>query len=153
MRDYFIYLKEYYFNSGIITFFLFLLSLTLTFLIILKYNFFRKINSVSINNIENIKFLSSDFSDCLKNKDKYLNIINTLVIIAPLLGLLGTVTGMITTFEIMTDSGTSNISAFAEGIKESLFTTEIGLIIAIPGYFFSRRLHKKAGALKNQVKL
>ena len=61
--------------------------------------------------------------------------LNTLAVIAgvaPLLGLLGTVTGMIRLFEVITHFGTGDPKLLAGGISEALITTEIGLIIAVP---------------------
>jgi biopolymer transport protein ExbB len=52
--------------------------------------------------------------------------------VAPLLGLLGTVTGMITTFDIITEHGTGDPTLLSGGISEALITTELGLIVAIP---------------------
>jgi len=52
--------------------------------------------------------------------------------VAPLLGLLGTVTGMITTFQTVTLAGTTDIKLLSGGISEALITTEVGLAIAIP---------------------
>ena len=52
--------------------------------------------------------------------------------IAPLLGLLGTVTGMISTFEIITEHGTGDPRMLSGGISEALFTTQLGLVDAIP---------------------
>ena len=52
--------------------------------------------------------------------------------VAPLLGLLGTVTGMISTFDIITEFGTGNPKLLSGGISEALVTTELGLIVAIP---------------------
>ena len=51
--------------------------------------------------------------------------------VAPLMGLLGTVTGMISTFDVITEHGTGDPHAFG-GISEALITTELGLIVAIP---------------------
>lgn len=61
--------------------------------------------------------------------------LNTLAVIAgvaPLLGLLGTVTGMIRLFEVITRFGTGDPKLLAGGISEALITTETGLIIAVP---------------------
>jgi biopolymer transport protein ExbB len=52
--------------------------------------------------------------------------------VAPLLGLLGTVTGMIATFDIITEFGTGDPKMLSGGISEALVTTEFGLIVAIP---------------------
>lgn len=52
--------------------------------------------------------------------------------VSPLLGLLGTVTGMITTFDVITEFGTGNPKLLSGGISEALITTELGLIVAIP---------------------
>jgi biopolymer transport protein ExbB len=52
--------------------------------------------------------------------------------VSPLLGLLGTVTGMISTFEVITEFGTGNPKLLSGGISEALVTTELGLMVAIP---------------------
>ncbi len=52
--------------------------------------------------------------------------------VAPLLGLLGTVTGMISTFDIITEFGTGDPKMLSGGISEALITTQLGLIVAIP---------------------
>lgn len=59
-------------------------------------------------------------------------ILNVLVTVAPLLGLLGTVTGMISTFDVITVHGTGNPRLLSQGISEALITTELGLAVAIP---------------------
>jgi biopolymer transport protein ExbB len=58
--------------------------------------------------------------------------ITVLAAVAPLLGLLGTVTGMISTFDIITEHGTGDPKLLSSGISEALITTELGLIVAIP---------------------
>ena len=70
--------------------------------------------------------------------ERYLNSLGTIAAIAPLLGLLGTVVGMIRVFaEIMTQ-GTGNASALAGGISEALITTAAGLCVAIPALVMHR---------------
>lgn len=64
--------------------------------------------------------------------DKHLNTLAVLAAAAPLLGLLGTVTGMIRMFEAITKFGTGDPKLLAGGISEALITTEVGLSIAIP---------------------
>jgi biopolymer transport protein ExbB len=69
----------------------------------------------------------------LTNKiDKHLSILIVLVASAPLLGLLGTVTGMILTFQGISLGGVVSAS-ISKGISEALITTETGLLVAIPG--------------------
>ena len=58
--------------------------------------------------------------------------IQTLVALCPLLGLLGTVTGMIRTFQAITLFGTGDPKLMAGGISEALVTTMLGLLVAIP---------------------
>ena len=60
--------------------------------------------------------------------------------IAPLLGLLGTVTGMISTFDVITTHGTGNPKLLSGGISEALVTTMLGLIVAIPTLFIGHFL-------------
>jgi biopolymer transport protein ExbB len=64
--------------------------------------------------------------------------------VAPLLGLLGTVTGMIETFEAITLFGTGNPRSLAEGISEALITTQAGLIVALPTLLAANVLTRRA---------
>ena len=64
--------------------------------------------------------------------------------VAPLLGLLGTVTGMIATFDIITEFGTGDPRMLSGGISEALITTELGLIVAIPTLLLGNLLGVKA---------
>ncbi|MDD3604704.1 MAG: MotA/TolQ/ExbB proton channel family protein [Kiritimatiellae bacterium] len=61
---------------------------------------------------------------------------------APLIGLLGTVTGMIGTFRAVMQAHTVTGGAVADGISQALITTQFGLIIALPGVFGVARLHR-----------
>ncbi len=70
-----------------------------------------------------------------------------LAAIAPLLGLLGTVGGMIKTFSVIAMFGTGNAKALASGISEALITTQTGLVVAIPGLFMAAYLHRKSNKL------
>jgi biopolymer transport protein ExbB len=71
--------------------------------------------------------------------ERYLNTLGTIAAIAPLLGLLGTVVGMIKVFAEITTQGTGNASALAGGISEALITTAAGLLtVAIPALVMHR---------------
>lgn len=63
---------------------------------------------------------------------------------APLLGLLGTVTGMINTFKLITVFGTGDAKSLSSGISEALVTTELGLIVAIPSLILHGLLSRMA---------
>ncbi len=81
----------------------------------------------------------------------YLNVIGALAGIAPLLGLLGTVTGMIATFDILAVFGTGNAKAMAGGISEALITTQTGLLVAIPGLYMKGLLDRRARVLRQRI--
>ena len=82
---------------------------------------------------------------------RYLSVIAMLAAVAPLFGLLGTVTGMITTFNVIALFGTGNAKAMAGGISEALITTQSGLLVAIPGLFMSAFLTRRANRLKSHL--
>jgi biopolymer transport protein ExbB len=83
--------------------------------------------------------------------DRHQSAINILAGVAPLLGLLGTVTGMIVTFDVITQFGTGNVRALAGGISEALITTETGLLVSIPGLYMSGFLAQRATTLKQRT--
>jgi biopolymer transport protein ExbB len=70
--------------------------------------------------------------------ERYLNTLGTIAAVAPLLGLLGTVVGMIRVFAEIMAQGTGNASALAGGISEALITTAAGLSVAIPALVMHR---------------
>ncbi len=68
--------------------------------------------------------------------ERYLRVLATIVTITPLLGLLGTVVGMIRVFNVIAIQGVGDPGALAGGIREALYTTAVGLSIAIPSLVF-----------------
>ena len=70
--------------------------------------------------------------------ERYLNSLGTIASITPLLGLLGTVIGMIKVFSAITAEGVGNPTVLAGGISEALITTATGLAVAIPALMFYR---------------
>ncbi len=82
---------------------------------------------------------------------KYLSLIGILAAMTPLLGLLGTVTGMMNTFEVMSLYGTGDAKGMASGISEALITTETGLIIAIPALYMKNVLEQRAQRLEQRL--
>jgi biopolymer transport protein ExbB len=80
-----------------------------------------------------------------------LEILKAMVAAAPLLGLLGTVRGMISTFFVLSLRGSSSTELLSGGISEALLTTQVGLIVALPGfigaYIIARRIRGLGVAL------
>ena len=79
--------------------------------------------------------------------ERYINVVGTIAAISPLLGLLGTVFGMIKAFNVISIQGVGNPSSLAGGISEALITTAAGLVVAIPTFVLYRYLANKADAL------
>jgi biopolymer transport protein ExbB len=75
--------------------------------------------------------------------ERFMNTLGTISTITPLLGLLGTVIGMIKVFTAITTAGVGDPSQLAGGISEALITTAAGLTIAIPCLIFHRHLKRK----------
>ena len=75
--------------------------------------------------------------------DQNVGIIKTLVAIAPLLGLLGTVWGMIEVFDVMALSGSSNARLMAGGVFKATIPTMAGMVSALSGLFFSNQIERR----------
>ncbi len=74
----------------------------------------------------------------------YSTLVKTIVVLAPLVGLLGTVIGMIETFDALQSSAMfSQGNSISGGISKALFTTELGLVVAVPGLIFGKILDKQ----------
>lgn len=79
--------------------------------------------------------------------ERFLSTLGTIASISPLLGLLGTVIGMIKVFAIITSHGVGDASILAEGISEALITTAAGLSVAIPALMFHRYFRARVDEL------
>lgn len=82
---------------------------------------------------------------------RHLAPIRALTALLPLLGLLGTVSGMITTFEVIKVFGTANARGLASGISIALLTTIGGLVTALSGLYCSAHLDSKAERERNRA--
>tara|TARA_B100001027_G_scaffold216680_1_gene193802 strand:+ start:3173 stop:3775 length:603 start_codon:yes stop_codon:yes gene_type:complete len=74
--------------------------------------------------------------------EKFMTLLGTIASVSPILGLLGTVTGMISIFSNLLVVGTNSIGPLAGGIAEALVTTAAGLIVAIPSLIFYRSFNR-----------
>lgn len=79
--------------------------------------------------------------------ERYLNTLGTIAVVSPLLGLLGTVTGMIRAFSAITERGVSDPTVVSSGIAEALITTAAGLMVAIPTLMMHRHFRGRVDAL------
>lgn len=85
--------------------------------------------------------LISEASIALKHN---VGLIKALIAICPLLGLMGTVTGMISVFDVMTFSGSGNARAMAAGVSKATVPTMAGMVAALSGVYFGTWLEHKA---------
>lgn len=82
---------------------------------------------------------------------KWIMIIKIIAVVAPLLGLLGTVTGMIQTFQAITLYGAGDPQTMAGGISQALVTTVLGLVVAIPSVFLHWLTSSKAKVIEETL--
>lgn len=76
--------------------------------------------------------------------EKNLSTIKLVVAVSPLLGLLGTVVGMIDVFDVMASTGASNARGMAAGVSKATIPTMAGMVVSLSGVLFSVRLQKKS---------
>jgi biopolymer transport protein ExbB len=99
--------------------------------------------------------LEDIISESILNESSRLNRFGSVILViagvAPLLGLLGTVTGMITTFDIITEFGTGDPKLLSGGISIALVTTELGLAVAIPMLLLGNILSGWAESIKDDM--
>jgi len=82
-------------------------------------------------------------SSAIHEMERFLSTLGTIAAIAPLMGLLGTVVGMISVFNAIMTLGTGNAGVLAGGISEALVTTAAGMMIAIPALVFHRIFQRR----------
>lgn len=92
--------------------------------------------------------LLDDFHSRLNH---YLPTILMLTALLPLLGLFGTVGGMIKSFDALTLFGTGNVRGMAAGISEAMLTTMAGLVTALSGIYFSSNLEERSIAIQHRL--
>jgi biopolymer transport protein ExbB len=83
--------------------------------------------------------------------EQHLLLIKTLIVALPMLGLLGTVDGMIQTFDVMAVHGTGNARGMAGGISIALITTMGGLLTSLSGLYFSTQLEQRVARQGDKV--
>lgn len=98
------------------------------------------------------RYMDDSFHSFLKEAKRYRSLVTAIVVSAPLMGLLGTVTGMIETFDSLADMSLfSQSGGIAGGISQALFTTQMGLAVAIPGLVVKGLLDRKQKVLEMEL--
>lgn len=119
---------------------------------------FRVINSILFFSNSKKEVLENACEEAIMREmprlERFLSTLGVLAAIAPLLGLLGTVTGMINTFQVISTFGTGDPKMMSGGISEALITTQLGLAVAIPimlyHHFLERRVDKILGNIEEK---
>ena len=154
--------SNFIYQGGPVVFILFLISIYLFILIAakFKYLFFDialvqaeyKKSLSTIKNDEyfllNVASLKCDYKTII-NKDFYM--IQTLIALCPVLGLLGTVTGMIEVFDVVSFFGTGNARALASGITKATLPTMTGMAISILGLLTFTILNSRSQSLISEL--
>lgn len=83
--------------------------------------------------------------------EKNLSTISILIAICPLMGLLGTVTGMISVFDVLAITGTGNARAMASGISQATIPTMAGLVVALTGIYFNTRYKRLSARAERKL--
>jgi len=144
----FISLFDFFDRGGPVIIVLFVLAIVMTTLLIERLFFFiselKDLSDISYKEVSSYKDVNAWILNKIKSKNisvinvaanRNLLLIQGLIALCPLLGLLGTVTGMIEVFDIMAITGTGNARAMASGIAKATLPTMTGLFISIVGLF------------------
>lgn len=152
-------LQSFLEQGGVILMVIMLTTFVLWLLILERHYYFwsqhKKISQVALNAWDlrtekkswyAIKIRTQLLSVVKMKTECNLSIISLIVVIAPLLGLLGTVVGMMEVFDVMATTGSSNARGMAAGVSKATIPTMAGMVVSLSGLFFSVSLNKKASA-------
>ena len=148
------FLLDIYEKTGVVLFPLLLLAVFGWFYLIDTVRFLYFEGELKINDFFKKKKGSQNTAYCqnqislfvlkyIENYHHHLNTVKFIAGLAPLLGLLGTVNGMVQTFTVISLYGSSNPIFLADGISEALITTQMGLAISFPLLFFRVLVYNK----------
>lgn len=154
--DYLEPLRDFLASGGYVLWAILLVSVVLWALIIERYVYLRLVYPRELHELINGWRRRADQNSWFAHKirlaliselslrlKRSLALIKSLIAICPLLGLLGTVTGMIHVFDVIAVLGTGNARAMANGISLATIPTMAGLVVALSGVFFSVRLGQR----------
>ncbi|WP_320036076.1 MotA/TolQ/ExbB proton channel family protein [Halarcobacter sp.] len=144
--------NSFFEKGGVVLYVVFIIAIFLWTLILDRYIYlyhgYKKHKELMLLEVKE-KTYEDKFKTAIKNfiveesKQKLnfgLSFIKTLIIVCPLVGLLGTVTGMIEVFDVMAIQGTSDVKSMANGVSMATIPTMAGMVIALSGILFEKRL-------------
>ena len=157
-------LREFFEAGGPVLWGILLVTMIIWTLIIERFWYFKNLmpalSDKALNQWSNISNKGDWFSMRIRDQiisevsgetRKFLLTIETMMQILPLLGLLGTVVGMIKVFDVMTFFGTGNARLMASGVSQATIPTMAGLVAAISGVYIANLLKRKAEDEINKV--
>ena len=157
-------LREFFEAGGPVLWGILLVTMIMWTLIIERFWYFKNLmpalSDKALNQWSNISNMGDWFSMRIRDQiisevsgetRKFLLTIETMMQILPLLGLLGTVVGMIKVFDVMTFFGTGNARLMASGVSQATIPTMAGLVAAISGVYIANLLKRKAEDEINKV--
>ena len=156
-REYLELMREFFAAGGYVLWAIFLASVLLWALIIERYVYLKLIYPRDLGQVVAAWRTRGDMTSWYAHKvrdamvselslrlSRFLTFLRSLIAICPLLGLLGTVTGMINVFDVMAVQGSPNPRALAAGVSMATIPTMAGLMVALSGVFFTVRLRQQA---------
>ncbi|OCL83499.1 MotA/TolQ/ExbB proton channel family protein [Arcobacter porcinus] len=126
---------EFIHKGGAIVYILIVLNFIGFSIIIYKFLTFPKINNILqniANNVDRTKNVEAQIEFEIKKLERGLVVIKNIAVISPLLGLLGTVVGIYSSFDVISVKGLGDPTIFSGGIAVALITTIAGIIVSIP---------------------
>ena len=112
----------------------------------------QAVEAVESRTLARSEALSASLLEAEAHLEPYRGTIQSVVVVAPLLGLLGTVSGMIDMFDSLQDMALfSQSGGIAAGIAKALFSTQMGLLVAVPGLIGARLLEARQEQLKGEL--
>ena len=164
MFDFIDVIRDFLDRGGQVLWFIMILTFLLWTLILERHFFFKNTYPGYAEDLRQKWMARSDRASwwARKVRDKmiaeaqlelshFISLIKTLVALCPLLGLLGTVTGMISVFDVMSITGTGNTRMMASGISMATIPTMAGMVASLSGLYFGSLLEKKAKRELNKV--
>jgi biopolymer transport protein ExbB len=90
-------------------------------------------------------------SELMIDYERGLPVLLSLIAVCPLMGLLGTVMGMLEVFDVVAVSGNGNVRAMASGVSQATVSTMVGMVIALSGLYFGERLRRGAQSERRRL--